>query len=378
MTFQVEVGRFFDESDHTAESMRFYPGEIDVVPGDTLHFTTESFHGVTLIPVGTTPEQWTADFGAPGQSWSPFSADEDDGSGAMKVNPNVASPTDACGWPTQGPCEFDGTGDPGANALNSGLALFPGPNGNTAELSFNVTITADPGVTFYAVDPLHPAMSMKINVVPTFEERSDAAALASAAESQFAADRRQATRLHNTYKKKKVKSTKKGVTTWKAWAGVETPSISLRRMYPSKLTIKKGDKVKWAFTLNRFEAHTVTFPRSKAIRQAGAFPEIVCDALGDEDTEPDTAPTSTSAPFCGSLADVELDVPSAMTVPAGDRKLKTKKDYESSGPRGASFAPTKAAYTLSFPKKSSKAGFPYACSIHEAAHAPMPGKVVVK
>jgi plastocyanin len=43
LTFQVEVGRFFDETDHTAESMRFYPSAIRVATGDTLHFSTESF-----------------------------------------------------------------------------------------------------------------------------------------------------------------------------------------------------------------------------------------------------------------------------------------------------------------------------------------------
>ena len=379
LTFQVEVGRFFDETDHTAESMRFYPSAVRVVTGDTLHFTTESFHGVTLLPAGSEAGPWADEHAASGGPWSAFVADPDEGPRAARVNMSVATPSQPCGWPGQSPCEFDGEGDAVAGPLNSGLALFPTASGTeTRELSFSVTITAEPGTTIHAVDPLHPAMAMTIDVVGTFAERSDMGALEDESEAQFAADRTRATQLDRSYARKRVKKTAGGKTTWQAWAGVEEDGISLRRFYPRKLTIARGDRVKWVFTKNLYEAHSVTFPRGRATALAGAFPEIVCDTDGDQGMAPDSQPSSTTYPFCSSFGQLELDVPAALVTAAGNGSVTTAKDFEASGARGAAYATTKSAYQLSFPKVSPKKGFLYACAIHEAAHAPMQGAVVVK
>lgn len=380
LTFDVEVGRFFDETDHTAESMRFYPSAIKVVPGDTLHFTTESFHGVTLLPEGSEPAAWTNEYTEePGALWSVFVPDRDEGSKAAKVNTRVALPSKACGWPGQGPCEFDGSGDPGLDALNSGLALFPTAEGSeTRELSFSVTITAEPGAVLYALDPLHPAMTMRIDVVGSFEERSDPFELEDAAEAQFAADRARAAQLDRSYSKKRVKKNVGGTTVWQAWAGVEEPGISLRRFYPKKLTIKPKHQVKWIFSKNIYEAHDVTFPRGKASSLGRGFPQIVCDTNGDQTTDGDSGPTSTEFPFCSSVGQLELDVASALVAGAGDGKITSARDFATSGARGASYAPSAKSYLLTFPKKSTRTGYSYACAIHEAAHAPMRGTVVVR
>lgn len=379
LTFEVVVGRFFDEADHTAESMRFYPSALTVVSGDTLRFTTESFHGVTLLPAGAEPVAWTREHAAPGGTWSAFQADPDEGSRGARVNTTVATPSHACGWPGQSPCEFAGEGDPQLDPLNSGLALFPTANGvETRELTFSVTITADPGTTIYALDPLHPAMTMRIDVAGSFAERSDAGALADASDAQLAADRERAAALDRSYSKKRVKKTVKGKTVWQAWAGVEEQGISLRRFYPRKLTIAPGHGVKWTFSKNLYEAHTVTFPRSRATALAGAFPEFACDTDGDEGTAPDSEPSSAQFPFCDSFGQLELDVPAAFVARAGNAAVTSGRDFESSGARGASYAPAKAAYQLAFPKKSPKSGFLYACAIHEAAHAPMQATVVVR
>lgn len=378
LTFDVEVGRFFDETDHTAESMRFYPSSIRIASGDTLHFSTESFHGVTLLPAGTDAGEWAAEHATAGGQWSAFVADADEGPRGAKVNARVASPSRPCGWPGQSPCEFDGRGDDLIDPLNSGLALFPTESGvETRELSFGVTITADPGSTIYAVDPLHPAMTMRIDVVGSFAERSDPTELETASEGQFAADAARATALDRTYSRKRVKKTVRGVTVWQAWAGVEEAGISLRRFYPRKLTVAPGNRVKWVFSKNLYEAHSVTFPRSRAIGLAGSFPEIACDTDGDEGTAADSQPSSASFPFCSSGA-LEIDVPPAFTGAGGNGSVTSGNDFETSGARGASFATNKRAYELRFPKKSPKAGFTYACPIHEAAHAPMRATVVVK
>lgn len=378
LTFDVEVGRFFDEADHTAESMRFYPSSIRIASGDTLHFSTESFHGVTLLPAGTEAAAWTAEHAGAGGAWSAFVRDADEGARGAKMNSRVASPSSPCGWPGQSPCEFDGRGDDELDPLNSGLALFPTGSGvETRELSFSVTITADPGDTIFAVDPLHPAMTMRIDVVGSFAERSDLGGLQSASEAQFAADAERAAALDRTYSRKRVKKVVKGKTVWQAWAGVEEPGISLRRFYPRKLTIKRGNRVKWVFSKDLYEAHSVTFPRSRAVGLAESFPEIACDQDGEEGTSPDTQPSSPEFPFCSS-GELEVDVPPAFVTASGDGAVKKASDFETSGARGASFAPTKRAYELAFPNKSAKSGFTYACPIHEAAHAPMRGAVVVK
>jgi plastocyanin len=262
--------------------------------------------------------------------------------------------------------------------LNSGLALFPSESGvETRELSFSVTVTAEPGSTIFAVDPLHPAMSMRIEVVGSFEERSDLSGLQTASQEQFAYDAERAAALDRTYSRKRVKKIVKGKTVWQAWAGVEEPGVSLRRFYPKKLTVKPGHRVKWIFSKNLYEAHAVTFPRSRAVTLASSFPEMACDPDGDEGTTPDTQPSSATFPFCSSGA-LEIDVPAAFVGAAGNGSVTSVKDFESSGARGASFATTKSAYQLAFPKKSPKSGFTYACPIHEAAHAPMRATIVVK
>ncbi|HEX2057157.1 MAG TPA: hypothetical protein VHI71_02205 [Actinomycetota bacterium] len=378
LTFDVEVGRFFDESDHTAESMRFFPSSIRVAPGDTLHFATEGFHGVTLLPAGIDPSEWASAHATAGGLWSAFVRDPDEGARGAKVNNRVASPSDACGWPGQSPCEHDGTGDEVEDPLNSGLALFPGDSGvETRELSFSVRITAAPGDRIFAVDPLHPEMSMQIDVVGAFAERSSLGDLQEESDAQFAADSERAEALDRTYARKRVKRIVRGKTVWQAWAGVEEAGITLRRFYPRKLTVKPGNRVKWIFSKDLYSAHSVTFPRSRATALAASFPEIACDADGDEGMAADSAPTSTTFPFCSSGA-LEIDVPAALTVAGGDGAVRGGTDFETSGGRGASFATSKRAYELAFPKKSPKAGFAYACPIHETAHAPMRATVVVK
>ena len=121
----------------------------------------------------------------------------------------------------------------------------------------------------------------------------------------------------------------------------------------------------------------MTFPRPRALTMAESFPEIACDGDGEDGTTPDSQPTSSEYPFCSS-GELEIDVPAAFVAASGNGTVTSARDFESSGARGASFAVTKKAYEVAFPKKSPGAGFTYACPIHEAAHAPMQATVVVK
>ena len=382
-TWQVEVGRFFNENDHSAESMRFFPSALKIHQGDVLRFNTKSFHSVTLLPVGLDAATWTADHaGGVGRRWSVFTSDPDEPDG-VKTNLAVMSPSGACGWPTQSPCSFNGIGDEINGIVHSGLALFPGANGaETKQLDFSVKVLVDPGQSFDIVDVLHPGMTMSVEVVAADEAASDLEALDELSADQFAADRTTATKLHNQYKDRKAKKGKGRKTVWSAWAGVETPTVSLRRMYPTKLTIKKNQSVKWNFNKNVLSSHTVSFPAGKARTTAAGFPEIACDEDGDFPEDgvgiADTSPTSASVPFCDDLSQLELDVPAQMTTELGDGALKSATDVESSGVHGAGLAEDSIAYKLKFNKTSGKKGFSYICMIYEVAHADMQGKVVVK
>lgn len=382
-TFNIEVGRFFDESDHSAESMRFFPSALNVHQGDVLRFNTRSFHSVTLLPVGQDAATWTqSNAGGIDKPWSLFIRDPDEGD-VVKANLAVMLPSGTCGWPTQQPCSFNGVGDETNGIVHSGLALFPtGTGAETKQLDFSVKVTADPGQSFDIVDVLHPAMTMTVEVVGADAQASDPEALAELTAGRFATDKTAATKLHNQYKNKMVKKGSGSKTVWTAWAGVETPTVSLRRMYPTKLTIKKGQSVNWLFSKNVFSSHTVTFPSTQARTIAAAFPEIVCDPDGDfpagQPGSADVAPTASSFPYCDDFSQLELDVPSEMTSLTGDKVVKSAKDRESSGIHGAGLAVDKAAYKLKFAKPSGKKGYSYICMVYEIAHANMQGKVVVK
>ena len=379
-TWQVEVGRYMNEDDNSAESMRFYPSALTVHQGDVLHFNTKSLHSVTLLPVGQDASTWLgSQAGGMDKPWSVFRSDPDETGGA-KGNLKVMSPSGVCGWPTQSPCSFNGIGDETNGIVHSGLAIFPTGNGaETKQLDFSVRVLADPGQSFDVVDVLHPGMKMTVEVVGADEAGSDPDALEEQSDEQFATDKATAVRLHNQYKDKRVKKGK----VWSAWAGVETATVSLRRMYPSKLTIKKNQSVKWNFNKNVYSSHTVTFPATQARNIAADFPEIVCDTDGDApggETTPvaDSAPTAGSFPFCDNYQQLELDVPAQMSSALGDGVLKSATELESSGVRGAGLATSTVAYKLKFTKTSGKKGFSYVCMIYEIADAAMQGKVVVK
>ncbi|HYP22353.1 MAG TPA: hypothetical protein VEV43_02170 [Actinomycetota bacterium] len=379
--FEVEVGRLIREGDLTKESMRFYPSELQVRQGDVVHFTSVGFHGVALLPLGETAGEWAAaNAGGVGRPWSLFEPDADEGPDVLKGNLSAIFPSRDCGWPTEAPCEFDARPHELGDVLGSGLALVPqGDSAQAHQLDFSVTINADPGEAVEVVDVVNPKMSMRIEVVGEDEPVSDPATLAEQADEVFAQDVATANRLHRSYSRRNATKKVRGKTYRMAWAGVETQTVSLRGMYPRKITIKKGQGVRWNFNKNVFSAYTVTFPAGRAISQANAFPVIACDPDGDVESEaPDTAPTSAQAPYCASYAELELEVPAGLASPAGDARLTSAKDIASSGLRGAGLVTDARPYDLLFSKPSPKMGFGYASLLHEISGVRAAGKVVVR
>jgi plastocyanin len=98
--FDVRVGAFPTQR-IPAESMRFFPGTMDAHQGDTLHFTSQSFHSATFMPAGVDPDQWVADNATAFDD--PFAAkvaDPDEGPKAAKFGLGAFLPSDfTCGTP---------------------------------------------------------------------------------------------------------------------------------------------------------------------------------------------------------------------------------------------------------------------------------------
>lgn len=380
-TFTVEIGRFFKQTDLSKESMRFYPSTLQVHQGDVVRFFSGGFHGVALLPPGTSAPDWAAqNAGATGRPWSLFEPDADEGPGTLKVNLAALFPSRDCGWPTEAPCDFDGRPTEFGDVLSSGLALLPeGDSAEVHQLDFSVAINADPGEVIEVLDLVNPKMTMRIEVVPEAVGPSEPDALAEQSDAELAQDAATAARLHRSYSNKKTTTKIRGKTYRMAWAGVETATVSLRGMYPKVLTIRPGQGVRWNFKKNVYSAYTVTFPAGRALSSARTFPVVACDPDGDvAGGVADTQPVSAQAPYCSSYDELELEVPAPLAVAAGDAKVVSSRDYGSSGLRGTGIATSKAPYDLLFPKASPKKGFAYASMLHEISGVRAAGKVVVR
>lgn len=365
--YPVQIGASL-EGVH-GESMRFLPGRIKVNPGDVLHFTSEGFHTATLLPVGVDADNWTEDYAKDqvADPWATVIPDPDEGPGNFKINSRVAFPSRFdCGTP-DAPCSFDGSGDPVNDVLNSGLPV-QGP------LDFSVTVDAPEGSTFLVICLVHMNMRLRVDVVAAGEESSPDSLSQNVADA-VAHDTEEAHALHNKMSAKKTKHrTPSGQVVWDAWAGFDSGHVALFAMYPKRLSIRKGQRVRWHFGNLIFEPHTVTFPLSQGIEIANGLPTPVCDPDGDEGTADDVAPSMPPPVFCeGGPAQLELDIPPGHVPHAGDGAVRGHKDFESSGWRGSN-QPSRMPYTLRFPKASGEKPFKYVCVIHPF----MRGKVAVR
>lgn len=361
-TYDVEVGQFL-EGAPAAESSRFFPGDIDVHQGDTLHFTSNGFHTATFLPVGAGPVEWVdtqATFGT-NQPFALIEPDEDDGADAFKFNNEAIFAGDpSCGGPAQPACSFNGS-----SAVNSGAPFF-GP------MDFSATVDVSAGTSFYLLCIIHgPDMRMKVDVVGAGQPASDPADLEDANAAALEQDIDTANALHERFSSRKTSHPAVGGgRVWDAWAGVDSNHVALYGFYPQKLRLEKDDRVQWHFDSLSFEDHSVTMPRGTALEIAANSP-IVCDPDGDAGPGPDNPPEIEGPPFCNDPTQLEIELDDRFLPQIGNGAFRGS-DLESSGVRGAN-APTDANYTLRFPKRSPDKGFKYICLIHPF----MRGRVVV-
>lgn len=361
-TYEVVVGSRLKGA--PAEANSFFPGDIAVHQGDTLHFTSDGFHTATLLPAGQNPEEWVESNASKrtAQTYSIFQTDPDEGEHAYKASTALLLPSRFdCGGPDQDPCEFDGSQpsgswrNPAATVLNSGAPI-------EAPLDFSVTITADPGTELWAICLVHSAhMYMRIEVVEGDAESSDQAAIDQTTAKALASAARQAAALHKKYSRRLVQRSGPGSTRiYDTWVGIDTQSFSLLDIYPSKLAIKPGDTIRWNFDLLS-EDHTASFPDGQALDIANAFPEMKCDLDTDSGPLPDQDPFLPPPLFCpGAFYQLELDFPADFVDPVGDGSFEGD-DFESSGVRGPESE--EAPYEVVFPAPM-KDAITVVCMIH--------------
>jgi plastocyanin len=350
-----------------AEGMRFYAPELNVHQGDTINFQWAGFHTATLLPANEDGAAWVAANASQlGQPYFIINEDPDDtgldeGSSAakpaVKFNNAVLLPSDFTCGTADNPCSHDGSG-----VVNSGLPVDPASTG------FSTTIDVAPNNSFWVVCLLHPNQLLKVNVVDAADPTTTQAEIDAYRDATVASDAAAATDLHKQLNKQRKRN-----GAWQAYGGADGDGFALLAMYPKKLVVRKGDRVRWRFDRLPFEIHTVSFPRSTAadIIQGDFVPG--CDPDGDAGAGPDNPPDLEGPPFCLDPSQLEFEFEPRTIYQYGNGTFKGN-DFETSGVRG-DFGLSTDSYTLKFGKKSPKKGFKYMCMIHGRFQS---GTVVVK
>lgn len=366
-TYEVQVSAFSQNA--PVEGMGFYPNRLTVHPGDTLQFTSESFHTATLLPANVGAQDWIDDnatgVGAP---WNLIAPDVDEPQpGNLKGNNRALFPTrQDCGAPGN-PCLYDGTtATNDGGVLNSGVFVFGPPTG------MSVTVDAAPGDFFWVICLVHTNMRMKVRVVGPAETASDPAAVQAEADDAIAQDLDNGEALFNKMINKRSFHMVNGKKVWDTFVGFETKDVTLFGMFPKRLKIQKGDKVRYHWDQLGFEIHTATFPKDQALDLvANDFFIPVCDPDGDG-PGPDNPPETQDPPFCNDPSQLEFDITAKVTLPGGDGKVTSRNDFQHSGIRG--FDAPDQPMDVRFPKASGRKGFGFLCVVHPD----MRGKVIVK
>jgi plastocyanin len=335
--------------------MRFYaPRRLRVHAGTTIVFTLAGFHTATLLPANRDVGRWTRrNAGGIGKPYSLISRDRDDGRRATKFNNAAIFGPQGCGTPGN-PCAYDGS-----SVVNSG-AFVQSPR-------FAVTINANVGDTIWVICLIHPRMRLRIRVVAAGADAATQQQINTYRDNISERDRRRAGRVHRRMLDTRAKHLENGKVVWDAYAGVDRRGFALDAMYPKRVRIRRGQRVRWHFDRLRYEDHTVTFPLRRGLRVAGSAGAPACDP----GQGPDNPPDQETPPFCNDPSQLELDIPGRFGFKVGDRVHK-RRDFDSSGVRGANIGGQRS-YKLRFTKRSRKA-FKYLCMIHPF----MRGSVVVR
>lgn len=368
----IQTGAALGGQNLPAESMRFFgPDTITVHQGDRITFDFRGFHTATLLPAGVGVDDWLAENATP-TGHHGFAVTDPDEPGEYKDNfPGVVSPSDAtCGGAEQSPCSY--TGD---DVLNSGAPLELGQ-------TFTAAVNAEPGQTFWVVCLIHHNMRKRIRVVADPASATPQSAIDEIARDQKARDLDWAEATHTKYSNRRTShETAAGRRVWDAWAGVDSRFVSLLAFYPKRLSIGKGDVVRWRFDSLVHEDHTVSMPDPQIFFRL-EFDQPQCDPDGDQGTQPDNEPEfdqQTGEPICPEGSTLEFDLSDQFWGGTGNGVLSGPNDAEHSGIRGAQaeeLTPPAAgigSFDVRFGAKSGNKPFKYFCFIHTG----MEGSVAV-
>ena len=371
----VQVGEFFPigancnpntfRNCRGAESMRFLAPTLRVHEGDIINFEIPGFHTATLLPRPTDVDDWAAEnAGGTDKPFSLLMTDPDDteidpgasaGKPSLKANPDAAFPSSTdCGSAGQPPCDYNGT-----EVVNSGV-----PEGEGEETpSFSVTINAAPSDdAIWVICLVHPHMRLRIKVVddaetPTSQSDIDSFRASAVAADQDWAEAKDA-KLLNT---RRSHVTAGGRRVFDVQAGVDSHTASILAMYPRKLTIRRGQRVRYHFDDLIYEIHTASLPFGKALQVLEDFFAPVCDPDGDSGPGPDEPASPPPGPPCDPITQLEIDVPARGAQTQGDRVFNGS-DYQNSGIRGATF--DTSSFNVRFNAVSGRRGFRYFCLVH--------------
>lgn len=360
----IQVGAQLGGASLPAESMRFAgPDTITVHQGDRITFDFRGFHTATMLPAGVGADDWLADNASATGPFGFAATDPDDGAGEFKDNfPAIVTPSQTgCGGTGQSPCNYAGDA-----VLNSGVSFeLPG--------TFTVTVNSEPGSSFWVVCLIHHHMRKRIRVVADPASATAQSAIDEAKRDQLARDLDWAQATHAKYSSRQTfHESAGGRRVWDAWAGVDSRFVSLYAFYPKRLSIDRGDVVRWRFDQLVHEDHTVSMP-DPGIFPRLQFDEFVCDPDGDQGAGPDTTPDSdpqTGEPVCPEGSTLEVDVSHAFAGGVGNGVLSGPNDAEHSGIRGAQAEDLTPPYggidsfDVRFGARSGNRPFTYFCFLH--------------
>lgn len=364
-TYNVEIGQILEGI--AAESNAFYPSSLRIRSGEVVRFTNEfgsipetGIHAALALPPDVDPAEWEPEntLNLDGE-WGFFQTDPDEDPGpyptAVKGNWKTILPTDLSCGTVDNPC-ITGTSPAARSPINSGV---------NDPLDFSLKIEAESGTRIWVICAIHTKMKMKIDVVAEEEPTSTIEEIEAANETKLLRETAKAQRLHRIYSARRTSKLRAdGSRVWDAWPGIERGTLFLIDMYPKKLSVARGDSIKWHFEDTKTEIHSVTFPLVEALEVHNApWIGLTCDLDTDEGPAEDLEPPA-GAPCPSPPSDVwEFDIDSRFYFPHGNGAMRGG-NYESSGMRGALAGMSQEPFVMRFPQSSGLTVFDFACQLH--------------
>lgn len=354
------------------ESLRFLsPYTIRVHRGDTVTFDLHNGHSAGLLPDDVSAQDWLDEnwYSQTG-TYSPVVADDEDGEVIDNFS-KIDAPSDpTCGNTGETACEYDGRSLVYSGTV-FGLDVPPGEE-FPETMTFATTIDAQPGTRIWVVNLVFPGERMKIQVVGNNEAATTQAEIDTARAQQLAHDQEWADAMHAKMKKKRSSHlAQDGTRVWDAWAGIDTDHASLNQFYPRNLKVKKGQRIRWHFSQNLNQIHTVSMPFPAIFDEPFEFfGTFECDSPTAADTAAPPPPSEEEEPVCPEGTSLEFEFGPFISG-AGNGTWSGSSDVEHSGFRGADLqhlSPPlhyKEPFTVKMDKRTPKRPMQYLCAIHD-------------